>query len=240
MTYSLLVCDPATGALGGAAATGSLCVGGWVLRGRLGAGMSASQGAAPSTFWGEDVLTRMEAAAAAPDALAAVVSPDPGKEWRQLACVDPQGRTAAHSGTRNSPERGHLCHMGKVASGNILKGLDTLECLIKTYDATQGDMSSRLLAALIAAQKTSGDRRGLLSAAILVFHPDRPPLSLRVDWAEDPLEALANLHAKATTGAYANWTTAVPVQSDPYRADQDVLTEDNKTKTGLPPSGGPV
>ena len=48
MTFSILARDPTTGAIGGAAATGSLCVGGWVLRGDLAAGMSASQGAAPS------------------------------------------------------------------------------------------------------------------------------------------------------------------------------------------------
>ena len=59
MTFSLLARDPATGAIGGAAATGSLCVGGWVLRGSLAGGMSASQGKAPSTFWGEDVLAMM-------------------------------------------------------------------------------------------------------------------------------------------------------------------------------------
>ena len=46
MTFSILAQDPETGAIGGAAATGSLCVGGWVLRGDLDAGMSAKQIAA--------------------------------------------------------------------------------------------------------------------------------------------------------------------------------------------------
>ena len=59
MTFSLLAHDHETGTYGGAAATGSLCVGGWVLRGGLDSGLSASQGTAPSTFWGEDVLRAM-------------------------------------------------------------------------------------------------------------------------------------------------------------------------------------
>ncbi|MFN3526048.1 MAG: DUF1028 domain-containing protein, partial [Paracoccus sp. (in: a-proteobacteria)] len=59
MTFSILAQDLGTGAFGGAAATGSLCVGGWVLRGDSRAGLTASQGAAPSTMWGEDVLVRM-------------------------------------------------------------------------------------------------------------------------------------------------------------------------------------
>ena len=61
MTFSILAQDLNTGCMGGAAATGSLCVGGWVLRGDSRAGMSASQGAAPSTLWGEDALNRMQA-----------------------------------------------------------------------------------------------------------------------------------------------------------------------------------
>ena len=47
MTFSILARDPDSGLIGGAAATGSLCVGGWVLRGRAGVGLSASQGASP-------------------------------------------------------------------------------------------------------------------------------------------------------------------------------------------------
>ena len=68
MTISVLAIDEKTGRIGGAAATGSLCVGGWVLRGHADSGMSASQGTAPSTLWGEEVLVRMSAGAAAADA----------------------------------------------------------------------------------------------------------------------------------------------------------------------------
>ncbi|MEO8243520.1 MAG: DUF1028 domain-containing protein [bacterium] len=226
MTFSLLVRDPATGAFGGAAATGSLCVGGWVLRGNLGAGLSASQGAAPSTFWGEDVLTRMAAGAVAEAALAAVTAPDPGRDWRQLACLDPLGRTAAHSGPQNGAARGHVCQTNRVASGNMLTSLDSLDGLLAAYEAATGPMSARLLAALIATQQDGGDQRGLKSAALLVLHPDCPPLSLRVDWSPDPLAALHDLHHRATTGDYAKWTHAVPVETDRHRADPQILDND--------------
>lgn len=75
MTFSILAQDPESGRMGGAAATGSLCVGGWVLRGDIRAGMSACQGAAPSTFWGEDVLAAMRRGATAPVAVAEVIAP---------------------------------------------------------------------------------------------------------------------------------------------------------------------
>ena len=226
MTFSLLVRDPETGELGGAAATGSLCVGGWVLRGRLGAGMSASQGAAPSTFWGEDVLNLMGEGTAAAEALSAVVGPDEGRDWRQLACLDPAGLTSAHSGSRNGDQKGHICQRDAVASGNILASLGTLETLLGTYADTSGPMSARLLAALTAAQAKGGDSRGLKSAALLVLGPDRPPLTLRVDLAGDPLSALADLHQAATTGPYAAWTKAVPVARDRMRADWSIIESD--------------
>ena len=35
MTFSILARNPETGEIGGAAATGNLCVGGWVLRGDI-------------------------------------------------------------------------------------------------------------------------------------------------------------------------------------------------------------
>ena len=44
MTFSILAQDPESGRMGGAAATGSLCVGGWVLRGSIDAALRASTG----------------------------------------------------------------------------------------------------------------------------------------------------------------------------------------------------
>ncbi|MCK5502968.1 MAG: DUF1028 domain-containing protein, partial [Tritonibacter mobilis] len=44
MTFSILMYDRETGSFAAAAATGSLCVGGWVLRGDIESGLVASQG----------------------------------------------------------------------------------------------------------------------------------------------------------------------------------------------------
>ena len=108
MTFSLLARDPASGAIGGAAATGSLCVGGWVLRGSLSGGMSESQGKAPSTFWGEDVLAAMAEGQAAEKAVEAVTAPDSGAAQRQLTALPYVGPGAVFSGTENAPEIGEL------------------------------------------------------------------------------------------------------------------------------------
>jgi uncharacterized Ntn-hydrolase superfamily protein len=92
-----------------------------------------------------------------------------------------------------------------------------LAALRDAYLAAGGTMAERLLAALVAAAAAGGDSRGLQSAALLVLSDDAPPLSLRIDWSEDPLAALADLHRRSRTGAYAAWLPEVPTRRDPAR-----------------------
>ncbi|MCL1628946.1 MULTISPECIES: DUF1028 domain-containing protein [Roseinatronobacter] len=217
MTFSILAQDLNTGAFGGAAATGSLCVGGWVLRGDSRAGMSASQGAAPSTIWGEDALLRMQAGDTAEQALAAVTGPDAGRQWRQLALLDRVGGTACHTGAQNTEWRGALVAPGLVVSGNLLDGPQVLLALRDTFLAAKGDLAERLLAALAAAESAGGDTRGLQSAALLVVADNAPPLTLRVDWSENPVAALRDLHRRSQDGTYAAWLPRVPTRNDPER-----------------------
>lgn len=217
MTFSLLIHDPETGAFGGAAATGSLCVGGWVLRGHARSGLSASQGAAPSTLWGEDVLERMRAGTPAQAALDAVTQADSGRGFRQLSALDPAGRGAVFSGTDNTPEIAERVFGGGVAAGNMLGSGEVVDHLAEGYMRSDGALPDRLLSALRAADAAGGDMRGLMSAAILVVAPSRPPLSLRIDLSETPLDDLARLLAMATGGDYADWTRQVPTLDCPER-----------------------
>lgn len=77
---------------------------------------------------------------------------------------------------------------------------------------------ARLLASLFAARDAGGDYRGLLSAALLVLHSDRPPLTLRIDHhSDDPVGALKHLYRRATTGDYAKLAQQVPVSTDRQR-----------------------
>lgn len=218
MTFSLLAQDPDTGALGGVAATGSLCVGGWVLRGRLEAGMSASQGAAPSTFWGEDVLDAMGSGLDAGTAVTRVTGADTGRDWRQLSALDATGRAAAFTGARNTPEMHSRTFAGGVAAGNMLASASVVDALAEAYLAASGSFEARLLAALRAADAAGSDMRGLFSAALLVLRPDRAPLTLRIDYHEtDPIGALGALLDRATSGEYGAWFGQVPNPRDPMR-----------------------
>lgn len=218
MTFSLLARDEKTGALVAAAATGSLCVGGWVLRGALDAGLVASQGTAPSTFWRDSILRRMAAGVAPEAAIATSTDPDPGRGHRQVAALDPAGRGAAFTGVGSVPVASHRIGPGAVYAGNMLSDAAVVDALRTAWETGADDPADRAIAALRAAETAGGDARGLRSAALLVLRRDTPPLDLRVDLSDTPLEDLRRLLDAARTPPYADWLDVVPVAEDPYRA----------------------
>ena len=218
MTFSILARDTETGALGGAAATGSLCVGGWVLRGDLRAGLSASQGKSPSTLWGDKVLQHMANGLGAEQTVQQVTGADSGREYRQLSALDLHGQSGVFTGSINEEVKDSLAFTDGIAAGNMLGAKRVIPAMVEAFDVPDTGFAQRLLASLSAARDAGGDHRGLLSAALLVLHPDQPPLTLRIDFNEnDPIEALRLLYQKATTGDYAQWLRQVPVISDRER-----------------------
>ena len=218
MTISILAYDEKTGAYGGAAATGSLCVGGWVLRGDAESGLSASQGTAPSTLWGEKVLELMRQGVPAGQAVADVTGADRGRGHRQLAALDRSGGTGHFTGTESVEVA--LARSGRhaVAAGNMLASAAVVEAGLDAVLSRQGALEDRLLGALDAAVAAGGDSRGLLSAALLVVSRDAPPLSLRIDHSETPLAALRDLYRRARMSPYHDWLSDVPTLAEPERA----------------------
>lgn len=218
MTISILVIDEETGRLGGAAATGSLCVGGWVLRGDAESGMSASQGTAPSTLWGEQVLSEMKNGVGAEKAVTHVTSPDAGRMHRQLAALDTHGTTGVFTGAQSVPYAGAQMGEGILVAGNMLTGAGVIDAALNGFvDAHDLPFAERLISALAAAERAGGDTRGLKSAALLVVGRDIAPLTLRIDMADDPLDALRRLYLASQSQPYAGWCDVVPVLDDPYR-----------------------
>jgi len=217
MTFSLLARDPGTGAFAGAAATGNLCVGGWVLRGDSRWGMSASQGAAPSTLWGEDAIQRLGQGMPAEPTVAAITGADAGRAFRQLSVLDASGGTSAFTGTGNTEWRGAICEQDLVVAGNLLAGPEVLQALADGFRSAKGPLPERLIAALRACAAAGGDTRGLQSAALLVLSDDAPPLTLRIDFAENPIGALEDLLGKTREKSYSDWLPTVPTRTDPAR-----------------------
>lgn len=215
MTLSILVHEPDGSAIGGAATTGNLCVGGWVLRGDLRAGMTASQGMAPGLFWGEDALLALRDGASAAEAVRRVVEKDAGAPARQLAALDTRGGTGVYNGADNHPWCGHLALPGLIVAGNWLYSAEVLHATAEAFTAAHGGLAERLLAALHAGASAGGDARGLLSAALQVHSSGAPPLDLRVDHSTEPLADLAALHEKTLAPDYRAWLAIVPTMEAP-------------------------
>ena len=65
--------------------------------------MSDSQGSAPSTFWGEDVLTEMREGRSAVEAVAEITGKNPGRGRRQHTAFNVQGGTGHLVGAESIP-----------------------------------------------------------------------------------------------------------------------------------------
>ena len=132
--------------------------------------------------------------------------------------MDLLGNAAAFTGSENQDIKGSVTFASGIASGNMLGDNSVLGAMTEAFVASDLTFERRLLAALIAAEGAGSDFLGLLSAAMLVLHPDRPPVTLRIDYHPDnPIGALEQLYQKATTGDYADWARQVPVLSDKER-----------------------
>jgi uncharacterized Ntn-hydrolase superfamily protein len=86
-----------------------------------------------------------------------------------------------------------------VVAGNILVGRVTLEAISATFESNPGPLAERIMTALEAGQKAGADRRGKVSAAILVLN-EAPGtnsyarnIGLRVDSSTNPVGDLRTL-----------------------------------------------
>lgn len=159
----------------------------------------------------------MRGGAPATEAVATVTTADTGRNWRQLMALDMQGRSGTFTGRENEPVKGALAFDGGIVSGNILANEGVLQAMADGFRKSDGEFPRRILSALSHAEDTGGDRRGLMSAALLVLSNTAPPLTLRVDFDETPLKRLDTLLRKATSGDYAGWTRQVPCPKDRFR-----------------------
>lgn len=223
MTFSILTFDSETGVFAAAAATGSLCVGGWVLRGDIESGLVASQGTAPSTFWRDDVLRAMHQGQSAKEAVEAVTRNDPGRGHRQLTALDRQGLAHGFTGADSVAYANHITEPGIVIAGNMLEGPAVLKAMMSAARIDDISVGDRMLRVLSAAKQAGGDSRGLLSAALLVLAPDRPPLDLRIDHSDDPISELESLYHRTRQSPYFDWLSEVPVLVDKNRAPEQAL-----------------
>jgi len=199
MTFSLVACDLEARQWGVAVASKFPCVGAvvpWV-RGDVGA--IATQAAA-NVSYGPDGLERLAAGSSAQAALDALTGADAGTDERQLGIVDGQGGSATHTGAQCMDWAGGRSGPGFAAQGNILAGPQVVDALVDTFAATGGALADRMAAALLAADRAGGDRRGRQAAALVVRETGAGYggnndilIDLRVDDHPDPVPEMIRI-----------------------------------------------
>jgi len=133
-------------------------------------------------------------------ALETMLKEDPERESRQIIIIDKDGRTVAFTGKETIDWKGHLVGKDYAVAGNMLVGSKVIEAMAQTFESSKGELAERLLKALEAGQEAGGDKRGRMSAALLVAHKEkrgnRLILDLRVDEHPSPVEELRRIFEK--------------------------------------------
>ena len=196
MTYSLVAFDPATGEHGAAVqshwfSVGSLCV--WA---RPGLGAVATQSVVEPAH-GPHGLDRLAAGDSAEAAMAALLGPDALAAVRQVGIVDATGQVAVHTGADCIPCAGDATGEHVSAQANMMARDTVPAAMVKGFEAAEGDLADRLLAALEAAEGEGGDVRGRQSSALVVVPPEgeawQARFDLRVEDHPDPVGELRRL-----------------------------------------------
>lgn len=205
-TFSILGYDAETGEVGGAVQSRVFSVGNGVLWAEANVGVVATQ-AIVDVSYGPQGLELLRQGLAPSVVVETILENDPNPrperwtiEGRQFSVMSASGEVATHTGSSASDWAGHRFGRYVSAQGNILAGEEVVNSMVEAFEAKEGHLSVRLMAALEAGQAAGGDRRGMQSAAMVVVKEgagvwlnNDVVLRLQVDDADDPIAELRRL-----------------------------------------------
>lgn len=199
-TFSIVACDPQSGELGIAVQSKFLAVGANVPWIEANVGAIVTQALA-NVRYGRDGLVMLGEGKDVWAVLDALLRTDIEREKRQIGIVSADGKSAAFTGKECPQYAAHIVEKNCSCQGNLLVSPKVVEAMAGTFLSIEGPLSQRLLAALKAAQKEGGDKRGQQSAALLVIKDQdgddesgiRNKIDLRVDDHHQPITELERL-----------------------------------------------
>ncbi|MFO0876461.1 MAG: DUF1028 domain-containing protein [Gemmataceae bacterium] len=203
-TFSIVAYDPVTKEWGIGVASKYLAVGSVVPHAKAGVGAVATQAFVNYSLGPRGVDLMAEGNSAA-DALAELKKSDRFIESRQLGLVDKAGDAVTFTGKKTLAYAGGKTGKHYACQGNILASEKVITDMAKAYEEhARWPFAWRIWAALEAAEKAGGDRRGKQSAAILLVRERGGPngfgdraLDLRVDDHTAPIAELGRILALA-------------------------------------------
>ena len=188
MTFSLVALCEETGQFGMAISSSSPAVAARCANARAGVGAAASQNVTNPAL-GTAMLEALDRGLSAPEAVAEALRVESFPEYRQLLCVDRQGRTGVWTGDKALGVFGAAEGRCVAAGGNLLADPRVPEAMARAFEAATGHLGDRLLTAMRAALALGGEAGPVHSAGMLIVGEQPWPLAeLRCDWEEgDPI-----------------------------------------------------
>lgn len=208
-TFSIVAVDPENQVCGAAVASKYPAVGKVVPYVRAGVGAFCTQHHHVPR-WGAPALDLLEQGQRPEVVFSELLKDDKSPGQRQLAIIDMQGRAAVHNPTDASGVSrywGAMTGRFYCCQGNTLTGRDVIAAMSRAYEDTDGSLSDRLMAALIAGDCAGGDHRGRLAAGIRVAKKDVEGewLSLFIDKSDDAVIDLAKAYSELKHDAKGAW-----------------------------------
>ncbi|MFW8595232.1 DUF1028 domain-containing protein [Cribrihabitans neustonicus] len=192
MTFSLVARCAETGMFGVAISSSSPAVAARCSFARAGVGAVASQNVTDPSL-GPLALDLMEQGLTAAEAMEQVRAQGKFIEYRQVLAVDKAGGTAIHSGPNSLGIWTQAEGQDVASGGNLLANAGVCQAIVDGFQAADGHLGDRLIAAMRAGLAAGGEAGPVHSAGMkLVDKVSWPVADLRCDWTEDcPIEAVA-------------------------------------------------
>lgn len=199
-TFSIVARDSVTGEMAVGVQSHWFSVGTAVPWGEAGVGVVATQSFVNKSY-GIKGLALMKNGKSAPEALKELLAQDEGREVRQVAMIDSNGKLDAYTGKNCIDYASQIVGRNYSVQSNMMLNNRVCPAMARAFEASAGKpLAERVLAALQAAQEAGGDIRGRQSAALLVVagHSSGQPwndrlIDLRVDDHTQPLAELDRL-----------------------------------------------
>jgi len=194
MTFSITARCPDTGDLGIAISTAVPAVGNRCIYAKADVGAVATQ-SFTNIMLGINGIKLLELGLSPDNAITSLLEEDNNREQRQIGAIDSLGRTFAWTGKKCIDWAGHMIGSDHVVAGNMLVSKDTIIAMSESFQSISGELSNRVLTALEAGQNAGGDKRGRVSAALLVVSKKGKRYhNLRVDEHSDPVNELRRIY----------------------------------------------
>ena len=151
--------------------------------------------------FGPDGIKLMKEGKDASQAVDILINGDEGREFRQLAILDADGRVSAYTGKQCIESAEHIIGDNYSVQANMMLNDKVVSAMAEAFEKNKDlPLAERIITVLQAAQQAGGDIRGRQSAALIVVGPEPAPhpwqdkeIDIRVDDHPEPLAELQRL-----------------------------------------------